>query len=152
MPLNLTLIYGSVRTERKGIRAAKYMLGLLKERGHEVHFIDPLDYPLPMLDYMYKEYEKGKAPKNMEKLAKILNSSDAIVIVTGEYNNSVPPAMKNILDHFQREYFFKPSAIASYSMGSFGGVRAAIQMRIICGELGMPSISTMLPQGFCHVG
>ena len=31
--------------------------------------------------------------------------------------------MKNLLDHFQTEYFFKPSAIACYSAGSFGGVR-----------------------------
>ncbi len=49
------------------------------------------------------------------------------------------------MDHFQKEYYFKPSAIASYSGGSFGGVRAAIHLRVILGELGTPAISSMLP-------
>ncbi|MFP4047882.1 MAG: NADPH-dependent FMN reductase [Bacteroidales bacterium] len=52
---------------------------------------------------------------------------------------------KNLLDHFQSEYLFKPSAIASYSAGPFGGVRAAVHVRSILGELGMPAISSMLP-------
>ena len=33
-------------------------------------------------------------------------------------------ALKNTLDYFLEEYFFKPSAIISYSVGSFGGVSA----------------------------
>ena len=57
----------------------------------------------------------------------------------------MPPALTNLLDHFQKEYYFKPSAIASYSIGSFGGVRAAVHLRVILGELGMPAISSMLP-------
>lgn len=70
---------------------------------------------------------------------------DVFLIVTGEYNHSIPPALKNLLDHFQTEYFFKPSAIASYSAGNFGGVRSAVHLRVILGELGMPAISSMLP-------
>jgi probable addiction module antidote protein len=35
------------------------------------------------------------------------------VIVSAEYNHSVPPALSNLLDHFLEEYFFKPSAIVS---------------------------------------
>ena len=94
---------------------------------------------------MYKEYQPGEAPEKMEKLSKILDGSDGFVIVSGEYNHSIPPALKNLLDHFQSEYFFKPSAIVTYSAGSFGGVRAAVHLRAICGELGMPSISSMFP-------
>ena len=81
----------------------------------------------------------------METLARLFNESDGFLIVTGEYNHSIPPALKNLLDHFQKEYYFKPSAIASYSAGSFGGVRAAVHLRVILGELGMPAISSMLP-------
>jgi NAD(P)H-dependent FMN reductase len=94
---------------------------------------------------MYKEFASGTAPEPMEKIAKLLVASDGFLIVTGEYNHSIPPALKNLLDHFQREYYFKPSAIASYSAGSFGGVRAAVHLRVILGELGMPAISSMLP-------
>lgn len=143
--LTISLIYGSVRTERQGIKAAKYLERKFQENNIQVHFIDPLEYKLPFLDKMYKEYEQGKAPENMEKLAQKFIDSDGFLIVTGEYNHSIPPALKNLLDHFQSEYYFKPSAIASYSAGNFGGVRSAVHLRVILGELGMPAISSMLP-------
>ncbi|MFP4023950.1 MAG: NADPH-dependent FMN reductase [Thiohalospira sp.] len=143
--LTISLIYGSVRSERQGIKAAKYMEKKLQERSFNVHFIDPLEYNLPFLDKMYKEYELGTAPENIENLAQKFRDSDGFLIVAGEYNHSIPPALKNLLDHFQSEYFFKPSAIASYSAGNFGGVRSAVHLRVILGELGMPAISSMLP-------
>ncbi len=143
--MTTALLYGSVRSDRQGIKAARYFEKQLKDRGHKVHFIDPIKYPLPFLDKMYKEFEKGKAPETIEKIASMLNEADGFVIVTGEYNHSIPPALKNMLDHFQKEYFFKPSAIASYSAGSFGGVRAAVHLRVILAELGTPSISIMQP-------
>jgi len=143
--LSISILYGSVRTERQGIKAANYLKKKLQERDHTVHFIDPLEYHLPFLDKMYKEYESGTAPENLEKLAQKFKDSDGFLIVTGEYNHSIPPALKNLLDHFQSEYFFKPSAIASYSTGNFGGVRSAVHLRVVLGELGMPAISSMLP-------
>ena len=145
MNLTISILYGSVRSARQGIKAARYLENKLKERKIQIHFIDPLEYPLPFLDKMYKEYKAGEAPDNMEKIAGFLKASDGFLIVTGEYNHSIPPALKNLLDHFQQEYFFKPSAIASYSAGHFGGVRAAVHLRAIVGELGMPAISSMLP-------
>ncbi len=143
--LTISLIYGSVRSERKGIKVARYLERKFQDNNIKVHFIDPLEYNLPFLDKMYKEYESGTAPENMQKLAKIFRDSDGFLIVSGEYNHSIPPALKNILDHFQTEYFFKPSAIASYSAGNFGGVRSAVHLRVILGELGMPAISSILP-------
>lgn len=143
--ITISLIYGSVRTERQGIKAARYLEKKLQERNINVHFIDPMEYKLPFLDKMYKEFEPGKAPENMGNLAQKFNDSDGFLIVTGEYNHSIPPALKNLLDHFQSEYYFKPSAIASYSAGNFGGVRSAVHLRVIVGELGMPAISSMLP-------
>lgn len=145
MTLTISLIYGSVRTDRQGIKAVKYLEKKLQDRGIHVNLIDPLELSLPLLDKMYKEYTPGTAPETMEKIARLLKESDGFLLVTGEYNHSIPPALKNLLDHFQQEYNFKPSAIASYSAGSFGGVRAAVHLRVIVGELGMPAISSMLP-------
>jgi NAD(P)H-dependent FMN reductase len=67
------------------------------------------------------------------------------VIVSGEYNHTVPPALTNLLDHFLEEYFYKPSAIVCYSAGAFGGVRAAITLRAMLAELGMSSIPSIFP-------
>ena len=145
MKLTISIIYGSVRTDRQGILAAKYLEKKLIERGIKVHFVDPLEYKLPLLDKMYKEFAPGTAPENMQIISDYLTDSDGFLVVTGEYNHSIPPALTNLLDHFQKEYYFKPSAIASYSIGSFGGVRAAVHLRVILGELGMPAISSMLP-------
>ena len=145
MSTTISLLYGSVRGDRQGIKAAKYLEEKLKERNIDVRFIDPVEYPLPFLDKMYKEFPEGNAPQNMEAIAGHLRQSDAFLVVTGEYNHSIPPALKNLLDHFQSEYLFKPSAIASYSAGSFGGVRAAVHLRVILGELGTPAISSMQP-------
>jgi NAD(P)H-dependent FMN reductase len=145
MALNLVLIYGSVRSDRKGIRAARFVERGLTTRGHAVTFVDPLETRLPLLDRMYKEYPKGSAPEPLERLAVLYRAADAFVIVTGEYNHSVPPALVNLLDHFLEEYFWRPSAIVSYSAGMFGGARAAVVLREMVAEMGMPSISSTLP-------
>ncbi|MFP4118714.1 MAG: NADPH-dependent FMN reductase [Candidatus Woesearchaeota archaeon] len=81
----------------------------------------------------------------MQYLHDIFAEADGFILVTGEYNRSIPPALTNLLNHFMHEFFFKPSAIASCSAGAYGGVRAAMQMRIFASELGMPTISSLVP-------
>ena len=117
----------------------------LAARGHDITIVDPMELQLPLLDRMYKEYEKGKAPAALENLATLYRAADAFVVVSGEYNHSIQPALSNLLDHFLEEYFFRPSAIVCYSAGQFGGVRAAMQLRAMLCELGMPSIPSLFP-------
>jgi NAD(P)H-dependent FMN reductase len=143
--LNCVVIYGSVRSHRKGIRAARFVVSKLEERGHRVTLVDPVDHDLPFLDKMYKEFDAGEAPAAMERVANILDGADAYVMVSGEYNHGIPPALKNLLDHFQGEFFWKPAGIATYSGGPFGGVRAGIQLRAVLGELGMVTLPSMFP-------
>lgn len=145
MPLRLIVVYGSVRSERQGIRAARFVGDECRRRGHEVTLIDPLEYRLPLLDKMYKEYPKGQAPEMLERLAALLVPADGVVVVSGEYNHSIPPALSNLLDHFLEEWFWKPSAIVCYSAGPFGGVRAAMQLRMMLAELGTVSIPSLFP-------
>ena len=144
MGLVIPVILGSVRTERQGIKAARYITRQLESRGHEAVLVDPIEKRLPLLDRMYKEYKNGSAPAVLQELAELYRRADGFMIVTAEYNQSVPPALKNLLDHFLEEYFWRPSAIMSYSAGRFGGVRAAVALRTILGELGMPSVPSIL--------
>ncbi len=143
--LDLLVIYGSVRPHRQGIKAAKFLVEACRGRGHQTTLIDPLEERLPLLEKMYKEYEQGQAPEILERLATRIRAADAFIIVSGEYNHSIPPALSNLLDHFLEEYFWRPSAIVCYSAGAFGGVRAAMQLRAMLCELGTPSIPSLLP-------
>jgi len=145
MSLRFVILYGSVRETRQGIKAARFIVDQLARRGHSTNLIDPLEQRLPLLDRMYKEYTKGDAPAALQALAEIYRAADGFVVVSGEYNHGIPPALKNLLDHFLEEYFFRPSAIVCYSAGAFGGVRAAMQLRMTLGELGMPSIPSIFP-------
>ena len=143
--MNIVVLVGSVRSDRQGIKAARFVERSLAARGHDVRVVDPVVLQLPLLDRMYKEYPKGTAPAVLEMLATCYRAADAFVVVSGEYNHSIPPALSNLLDHFLEEYFWRPSAIVSYSSGAFGGVRAAMQLRAMLCELGMPSISSLFP-------
>lgn len=145
MGLRIVVLVGSVRSDRQGIKAARFVECALRRRGHEVTLVDPVALQLPLLDRMYKEYPKGEAPAALETLAAVYRAADAFVVVSGEYNHSIPPALSNLLDHFLEEYFWRPSAIVCYSTGAFGGVRAAMQLRAMLSELGMPSISSLFP-------
>ena len=126
---SIAVLLGSVRRDRMGTRAARLVVRELEERGHEVHLVHP----------------EGEAPENLERLAQLYRSVDGFLIVSAEYNHGIPPALKNLLDHFLEEYFWRPSGIVCYSAGGFGGVRAAMQLRITLAELGMPSIPSLLP-------
>src|SRR5262245_38205107 len=110
-PLDLLVIYGSVRSDRQGIKAARFILDTLKTRGHNATLVDPQELQLPLLNRMYKEYPRGEAPEVLERLAGQIRAADGFVIVSGEYNHSIPPALSNLLDHFLEEYFWRPSAI-----------------------------------------
>ena len=139
----IVVIVGSVRRDRNGIKVAKWIEEKLKERNHDVFLVDPIALNLPLLDRMYKEMESP--PEKLQTLQKIIKNADGYIPITPEYNHSISSAMKNTLDYFLEEYFFKPSAIVSYSVGGFGGNLAGSHLRQIFAELGAPSISSSFP-------
>jgi NAD(P)H-dependent FMN reductase len=142
---SIAVLLGSVRRDRMGMRAAELVISELEERGHDVHLVDPLELQLPLLDRMYKEHAPGEAPEKLDRLAQLYRGVDGFLVVSADYNHGIPPALKNLLDHFLEEYFWRPSGIVCYSAGGFGGVRAAMQLRMTLAELGMPSIPSILP-------
>lgn len=72
MSLNFLTLYGSVRTERQGIKFARFLDTQLRKRGHASTLIDPLQYRVPLLDKMYKEYPKGEAPEPLDAMAGLI--------------------------------------------------------------------------------
>jgi NAD(P)H-dependent FMN reductase len=139
----IAVIVGSVRHCRQGINVARWIEKKLRDRNHIVFFIDPLELDLPLLDRMYKEMVDPS--EEMKSLRNKINDAEGYLAITPEYNHSTSSAMKNTLDYFLEEYYFKPSAIVSYSPGIFGGINAAQQLRLVFAELGAPSISSSFP-------
>ena len=141
---NILVLYGSYRSDRLGIRLANYIVTSLRQRGNNAELIDAKDVGLPMLDRMYKEYPKGSAPPEMERLAAKIRSADAFVFVTGEYNWGMQPGLKNLTDHYLEEWFWRPAAIVSYSGGRLSGAHAAVPWHGTLSEMGMVVISSTL--------
>jgi len=64
----IVVIVGSVRSERNGIKVAKWIVLKLEEKGHTVSLVDPVELDLPLLDEMYKEINPPL--KNYKKSSK----------------------------------------------------------------------------------
>jgi NAD(P)H-dependent FMN reductase len=147
MTHRILVFYGSYRSDRMGIRLARFVVASLRARGLDVELIDAKAIGLPLLDLMYKEYKKGEAPPALERLAGQIREADGFVFITGEYNWGVQPGLKNLTDHFLEEWFWRPAAIASYSAGRFAGARAATAWHGTLSEMGMVVISSSLAVG-----
>src|SRR5450631_2936949 len=143
----ILVVYGSYRSERKGIRLAEFVLASLRARGESPELLDAKLIGLPMLDRMYKEYAKGEAPIAMDAVATKIRAADAFIFVVGEYNWGVQPGLKNLTDHFLEEWFWRPAAIVSYSAGRFAGARAATAWHGTLSEMGMVVISSTIAVG-----
>jgi NAD(P)H-dependent FMN reductase len=143
----ISVLYGSYRTDRMGIRLANFVVASLHARGELPELIDAKIVGLPMLDRMYKEYTKGEAPVAMEALAAKIRSADAFIFVAGEYNWGMQPGLKNLADHFLEEWFWRPAAIVSYSAGRLAGARSNAVWHGTLAEMGMVVISSTLAVG-----
>jgi chromate reductase, NAD(P)H dehydrogenase (quinone) len=74
-------------------------------------------------------------PAPVQAMADAIAKADGVIIVTPEYNYSVPGVLKNALDWLSRlpaqPFVGKPTAIQSGSPGIIGGARAQYHLRQI---------------------
>jgi NAD(P)H-dependent FMN reductase len=73
-------------------------------------------------------------PASARALSGAVAQADAILVVTPEYNGSIPGALKNAIDWLSRPYgrnalSAKPLAVIGASMGQYGGVWAHDEVR-----------------------
>jgi len=140
------VVLGSVREGRLGGRVANLMINKLTSAGAKPTLLDPLEINAPMLQQpLHFMKDQSSAPQWMHDTHKIIQESDGFLVVTPEYNCALPPALTNLLDYFPPGSFrHKPVSIAAYSMGPFGGIRAAALVRPFLSELGMVPLPSSL--------
>ncbi len=72
-------------------------------------------------------------PAAVQKLAEAVRSADGVIVVTPEYNFSIPGPLKNAIDWVSRvpnqPFAAKPVAIQSAANGQLGGGRMQYDMR-----------------------
>ena len=137
--LKILIIPGSLRTGSHNAKLAMVAASEFARAGADVTRISLDDYPLPIYDGDLQA-ESG-VPKNAVNLKRMMGSHDGVLIVTPEYNSSVPPLVKNTIDwitrvqdpHESRGQVFRerPFAIAAASEGRLGGTRALAALRLI---------------------
>jgi chromate reductase, NAD(P)H dehydrogenase (quinone) len=96
--------------------------------------------------------DRGHGPAGARRLREAIESADAILIATPEYNSSVPGQLKNALDWASRPkgenaLWGKPAAVVGASTGMFGAVWSQAEVRKVLGATGARAIDEELPIG-----
>ncbi len=102
-------------------------------RDAEFELVDIRDYNLPLLDEPVPPSMGQYSQPHTKTWAAKIDSFDAFVFVTPEYNHGTSGALKNAIDYLYREWNNKAAGFVAY--GSAGGVRAVEQLRLVMGEL-----------------
>lgn len=130
----IAIIIGSTRPGRKAEAVAKWVHELARKRSDaEFELVDIKDFNLPLLDEPVNP-SRGQYSKPYTKIwAAKIDSFDAFVFVTPEYNHGIPAALKNAIDYLFKEWNDKAAGFVSY--GGASGARAVEQLRLVMGEL-----------------
>jgi chromate reductase len=148
--LKILVIPGSLRTGSLNAKLAATAAHELALAGAEVTRLSLADFPLPIYDGDLQS--KSGVPKHAVNLKRMMSAHHGVLIVTPEYNSSVPPLVKNTIDwvsrvqdaHETRGQVFRGRAfaIAAASEGRLGGARSLAALRLIlaaCHALVIPN-------------
>jgi chromate reductase, NAD(P)H dehydrogenase (quinone) len=137
--LKILVIPGSLRTGSFNARLAATAAYEFAQADVEVTRISLGDFPLPIYDGDLQT--KSGVPKNAINLKRMIGAHHGVLIVTPEYNSSVPPLVKNTIDWVTRVqdapeargqvFRERAFAIAAASGSRLGGTRALAALRLI---------------------
>lgn len=138
--MNIAIIVGTTRDGRLTPRLAHWVAEAAKQRTDvEFSVLDLKDYSIPMLEeapWLEVRHLSDGTKRWLEELGR----ADGVIIVTAEYNHTIPAALKNAFDYTHGEMNRKPVAIVSHGVNS--GVRANEHLRqMLNSNMGAFSIS-----------
>jgi NAD(P)H-dependent FMN reductase len=155
MPPRILVVPGSNRTGSFNAALAAAVSVELAQQGADVSRISLIDYPLPIVDEDLKN-ESG-IPENAMKLGRQIAAHDGVFLCCPEYNSSIPPLLKNMIDWVSLiskdgDKPFKPwagryVALGSASNGKFAGIRGLYHVRSVMMNVGTQVISEQ-----CSIG
>jgi chromate reductase len=150
--LRILAISGSLRADSYNTALARAAAELAPE-GVEVELYDGLAL-LPL--YQQDLDQPGSAPPEpVRDLRERIEAADALLIVTPEYNGSVPGVLKNAIDwasarHRGSSFSSKTAAVAGATTGQYGAIWAQQDLRRILGIVGARVIPGEFPLSRAH--
>ena len=154
--LKILVIPGSLRSGSHNVKLAAVAAYEFARAGAEVTRISLGDFPLPIYDGDLQA--RSGVPKNAVNLKRMIASHHGVLLVTPEYNSSVPPLVKNTIDWITRVqdaneprgqvFREKPFAIAAASESRLGGSRALSALRLILSACQATVIPSQLALSF----
>ncbi len=155
--IKILVIPGSLRAGSFNAGLAAVAAKEIALAGVEVTRISLADYPLPIYDADL-EVQSG-VPDQALDLKRMIGAHHGVLIVSPEYNASVPALLKNAIDWVSRVrergepplqvFQSRAFAIASASAGQFGGLRALMALRQV---LALGCGATVIPRQFTLSG
>ena len=152
--IKILALAGSVRKSSYNGRLLAVAAAAASQHGATVTRVDLADYPLPLFD---EDLEKETGtPENVKRLQELFLEHHALLIASPEYNSSITPLLKNVIDWVSRPipqqpplaaYRGKFAALLSASPGALGGLRGLVHLRAILGNIGV----VVLPEQFALV-
>ena len=124
--MQLLCLSGSLRSQSSATALVRTIKGLVPDNVRTERF------DIGMLPHYNADIE----PDVVQGFKKAIRQADGVVIVTPEYNYSVPGVLKNAIDWASRPAYNsvfkdKPVLVASVSGGALGGVRAQSHLKYI---------------------
>lgn len=144
MPTRILVIPGSLRRGSFARQLARAAADLAVAGGAVATLADLRDLEMPLYDGDLED-EHG-LPSNAVALRRLVQQHDALLVVTPEYNASIPAVLKNALDWVSRPYAQEPgvsafrgktAALLASSPGALGGLRALVHLRQVLMNLGV---------------
>lgn len=146
MTARLLILAATTRPGRRSRQIADWAHAIVVDRRSdlEVELADLVTIGLPFLDEPHHPSEGRYVHDHTKRWSTIVDRCDAVVVVTGEYNRSIPAPLKNGIDHLHAEWQHKPVAFISYSGGVSGGTCAVEQARQALGGVGAWPVAPMI--------
>ena len=144
----LQVVVASTRPGRVGAPIARWFADRARQReGFDVEIVDLAEIDLPM----FAEAEHPRLGRYTMDSTKAFSATiaraDAFAIVHPEYNHSYNAALKNALDHLNREWAGKPVALIGYG-GVSAGARATEALLPVLLALRMVPVAATVPIPF----
>jgi len=137
--IRIAIIIGSTRPGRNGEAVAKWVYKIAQKRTDaEFELVDIKDFNLPLLDEAVPPVMGQYSKPHTKTWAAKVDSFDAYVFVTPEYNHGTSGALKNAIDFLFAEWTNKAAGFVSY--GGAGGARAVEQLRLVLAEVQMATV------------